>query len=172
MQPVYDLLDYTEKKLGRKFVLVAGGTPTFPIHAAKKNTICSPGTTVLWDYTSQERFPDLTFEYAALVITRIISRIGSKLITLDLGHKAVAAESPLPRVKFLNHPEIIPISQSEEHMVAEVPDNNNYQLGDVFYGVPCHICPTCALYHEAVVVNEYKWTDNWNVMARDRFINV
>jgi D-threonine aldolase len=172
MRDVYQLLDSTERKLGLKLALIAGGTPTFPIHAAKSNTICSPGTTVLWDYSSDDRFPDLPFEFAALLITRVISKIGDKLITLDLGHKAVAAETPLPRVKFMDHPEIIPVSQSEEHMVAQVPDNSNYQFGEVFYGIPGHICPTCALYQEAVVVENNKWTTFWKVIARDRFINL
>jgi D-threonine aldolase len=172
MQPVYDLMEYTENKSEMKLTLVAGGTPTFPIHAAKKDTICSPGTTVLWDFNSQERFPDLPFEYAALVVTRIISKIGNNLITLDLGHKAIAAESPLLRVKFLNHPEIVPISQSEEHLVAEVHDNHKFGYGDVLYGVPRHICPTCALYQEAVVVDNHEWTDTWKIAARDRFLSV
>jgi D-threonine aldolase len=172
MQPVYKLMDYTSEKSGKQLILVAGGTPTFPIHATEKSTVCSPGTTVLWDFNSKERFKDLPFDYAALVIARVISKIGSNLITLDLGHKAIAAESPLPRVKFLNHPEIIPVFQSEEHMVAKVPDNNQFQCGDVLFGVPGHICPTCALYQEVIVVEDHEWIDTWKVMARDRFISV
>ncbi len=172
MKPVYDLMKNVKKKSGENLILVAGGTPTFPIHAAQKDTICSPGTTVLWDFTTDERFPELPFEYAALVITRVISKISSNLITLDLGHKAVAAENPLPRVKFLDHPEIIPISQSEEHLIAEVPDNDKFQYGEVLYGVPAHICPTCALYQEAVVIDNHEWTGTWKIAARDRFITV
>src|SRR5690349_10949350 len=30
-------------------ILIAGGTPTFPVHAKKPNRICSPGTFVFWD---------------------------------------------------------------------------------------------------------------------------
>jgi D-threonine aldolase len=172
MQPVYDLMEYIEKRLGEKLILVAGGTPTFPIHASRTDTICSPGTTVLWDFTMEERFPDLPFEYAALVITRVISKIGNNLITLDLGHKAIAAESPMPRVKFLDHPEIVPVSQNEEHLIAEVPDNSKFQYGDVMYGVPRHICPTCALYQEAVVIDDHERTEDWKIAARDRFITV
>ena len=171
-KPVYELQSYLEDKLGRKLTLIAGGTPTFPIHARNENTICSPGTTVLWDYSSEERFPDLPFEYAALVIARVISKIGNDLLCIDLGHKAIAAENPLPRVKFLNHPEVIPVSQSEEHLVARVPDNHGFQVGDVLYGIPKHICPTCALYQEAVVVDDNQWVDTWKVVARDRFLSV
>ena len=171
-KPVNDLLGFVEDKLGRKLKVIAGGTPTFPIHAKNKEVICSPGTTILLDYNTAEQFQDLNFDYAALVITRIISKTGGNLLCLDLGHKSIAAENPLPRVKFLNHPEVIPVSQSEEHLVAKVPDNSIYRLGDVFYGVPRHICPTCALYQEAVVVDNYKWVETWKVLARDRFLSV
>ena len=53
---------------------------------------------------------------------------------------------------FLNHPEAKPISQSEEHLVLEVPDSRLYPLGSVFYGIPVHICPTVALYDKAYVI--------------------
>lgn len=169
---VYELLHWAEEKLSRKLQLVSGGTPTFPLHAQMSNSICSPGTAVLWDWVSKERFPDLPFEYAALLITRVISIIDKNTVCLDLGHKAVAAETPLPRVRFLNHPEAIPFSQNEEHLIVKVPENNNYLPGDVFYGVPWHICPTCALYREAIVCENNHWVHKWNVTARDRILTV
>lgn len=169
---VYDLLKRAEEKSGRKLKLVSGGTPTFPIHAEISNTICSPGTTVLWDWASDEHFPELPFEYAAVLVTRIVSVIDKNTICLDLGHKAVAAEMPLPRVAFLNHPEATPVSQSEEHLVVRVPEDRYYQLGDVFYAVPRHICPTCALYAEAVVCENHHRVENWAITARSRFITV
>jgi len=91
--PVNELLEYAENRCEKELELISGGTPTFPIHAMKHKTICSPGTTVLWDVASSERFPDLPFEYAAVLITRVVSIIGKNLICLDLGHKAVAAET-------------------------------------------------------------------------------
>ncbi len=54
--------------------IVAGGTPTFPIHAkraANLNIECSPGTNVLWDASYMQHFPDLNFQLAALVLTRV-----------------------------------------------------------------------------------------------------
>jgi D-serine deaminase-like pyridoxal phosphate-dependent protein len=78
----------------------------------------------------------------------------------------------MPRVKFLDHPEIVPVSQNEEHLIAEVPDNSKFQYGDVMYGVPRHICPTCALYQEAVVIDDHERTEEWKIAARDRFITV
>ncbi|GBL17593.1 hypothetical protein EMGBS1_04130 [Chloroflexota bacterium] len=52
--------------------LVSSGTRTFPIHAANSDVECSPGTTVLSD-TGTAQFPDLNFQHAALVFTRVIS---------------------------------------------------------------------------------------------------
>jgi hypothetical protein len=96
---------------------VVGGSPSFPTHTKRKNVQYSPGTFVFWDWGYKHLVPDEPFEYAALVITRIISIIDEKTICVDLGHKSVAAENPLPRVHFLNAPDATPISQSEEHLV-------------------------------------------------------
>jgi D-serine deaminase-like pyridoxal phosphate-dependent protein len=171
-EPVYKLKDWAEKRSNHKLAVIAGGTPTFPIHASQNKAVCSPGTTVLWDLASSERFPDLDFNFSAVLITRVISVINQNLICLDLGHKAIAAEMPLPRVKFINHQEAIPISQSEEHLVVKVPDNQSYRIGDVFYGIPWHICPTCALYQDVAVVENNHWIDTWKVNARNRKISV
>ena len=150
---------------------VAGGTPTFPVHAGRTNCECSPGTFVFWDWGYGHKYPDMPFEYAALVICRIISIMDSRHICVDLGHKSVAAENPLPRVYFLNAPEAKPIAQSEEHLVLEVPDSSACTIGQVFYGVPCHICPTVALYEQAFVIENGRMCDSWKVIARDRRIN-
>lgn len=169
---VYDLLHWAEERLGRKLNLISGGTPTFPFHAKMSNAICSPGTTVLWDWVSNDRFQDLPFEYAAVLVTRVVSVIDQNTICLDLGHKAVAAETPLPRIRFLNHPEALPFSQNEEHLVVKVPESGLYTIGDVFYGVPWHICPTCALYQQAIFCENNHRTDTWAVTARDRYLTV
>ena len=91
-------------------------------------------------------------------------------VCVDLGYKAVASESPLPRVFFLNHPEAKPISQSEEHLVLEVPDSRLYPLGSVFYGIPVHICPTGALYDKAYVIRDREAIGEWPIIARSRRI--
>jgi len=150
---------------------VIGGTPTFPVHIKHDNVECSPGTFVFWDWGYKNMLPDMPFEFAALVISRVISIIDKKHICIDLGYKSVAAESPLPRVYFLNAPEARPISQSEEHLVLEVPENNGYDIGDILYGVPVHICPTVALYEKAWVIAENYKKTYWNVIARNRYIN-
>ncbi len=152
--------------------IVAGGSPTFPMHAARKDVECSPGTFVFWDWGYKHGMPDEPFDYAALVITRVISIVDEHTITTDLGHKSVAAENPFPRVHFLNAPDAIPVSQSEEHLVAKVPDASLFKIGDVLYGVPVHICPTVALYERAIVIEDGNAVDEWKVIARDRKINI
>lgn len=152
-------------------VMVMGGTPTFPIHIRRPDCECSPGTFVFWDWGYKHMLQDLPFEYAALVISRVISIIDKHHICIDLGYKSVAAESPLPRVYFLNVPEAKPLAQSEEHFVLEVPDSCKYAIGDVFYGIPKHICPTVALYEKAYVIENGEVKTTWNVIARNRSIN-
>jgi D-serine deaminase-like pyridoxal phosphate-dependent protein len=86
----------------------------------------------------------------------VISIIDKQTITTDLGYKSVAAESPLPRIYFLNAVDSLPISQSEEHLVVKVADSAIYSIGDLLYGVPFHICPTVALYNTALLIKKKK----------------
>lgn len=165
------LLQKIEHKYNIQPEVVMGGTPPFPLHARRKNVQCSPGTFVFNDWGYKNSLPDQPFEYAALVLTRVISIIDEHTICTDLGHKAVAAENPLPRVHFLNAPNAKPTGQSEEHLVLQVPDSSAWRLGDVLYGVPVHICPTVALYDQANIVEEGMVTTQWDVIARKRFIH-
>jgi D-serine deaminase-like pyridoxal phosphate-dependent protein len=151
-------------------IIVAGGSPTFPIHAQRKDIECSPGTFVFWDWGYRQHLAEQEYHYAALVLARVISIPGEQLLCLDLGHKSVAAENPLPRVHFLNAPEAQPVSQSEEHLVVKVADTNKYPIGSVFYGVPYHICPTVALYDKAHTIVDNKYAGTWEVIARNRSI--
>ncbi|MEO6719043.1 MAG: D-TA family PLP-dependent enzyme [Ferruginibacter sp.] len=166
------LLQKINSELGASLKIVAGGSPSFPTHLLRQNVECSPGTFVFWDYGYKHSFPDEPFDYAALVVTRVISIIDEHTLCLDLGHKSVGAENPLPRVHFLNAPELVPFSQSEEHMVVKSGHPNAFKHGDVLYGVPVHICPTVALYERAWVVENGNVTDEWKVVARNRYINI
>lgn len=157
---------------GKTVKIVAGGSPSFPTHTHRKGVEYSPGTFVFWDWGYKHIVPDEPFEYAALVLTRIISIIDEKTVCTDLGHKAVAAENPLPRVHFLNAPAAVPIAQSEEHLSVTVPDSGIYKVGDLLYGVPVHICPTVALYAQANIVSDHQVQTQWNVVARNRMISI
>jgi D-threonine aldolase len=152
--------------------LVASGTPTFPIHARQPDVECSPGTCVFWDWGYGTKCPDMEFLHAALVLTRVVSKPGMNRLTVDLGHKAIAAENPQPRVLFLNLPNPKPVMHSEEHLVLETPHALEFNVGDCLYGVPWHVCPTVALHSEAVVIRDGKAVDRWRVLGRERRITV
>jgi D-serine deaminase-like pyridoxal phosphate-dependent protein len=154
-------------------IIIAGGSPTFPIHAKRKEIECSPGTFIYWDKGYQHSCKEQSFIPAALVISRIISFPSDTKLCLDLGHKSISAENALDnRVYFLNAPELEFISQSEEHFVVEATAGHSYKIGDVLYGLPFHICPTVALYERASVIENNKVTVEWKIIARDRKINV
>ena len=152
--------------------VIAGGSPTFPIHAKRANVECSPGTTVLWDHGYGARCLDMPFLHAAVVLTRVISKPSEGRICLDLGHKAIAAENPHPRVIFLNLPDAKAVSHSEEHLVLETPEAAKIPVGTVLYGIPFHVCPTVALHSEAVVVENGVACARWTVESRNRRLSV
>jgi D-serine deaminase-like pyridoxal phosphate-dependent protein len=170
--PVITLKQELEKFAGRTITLVAGGSPTCFIHGAAGDRECSPGTFVFWDMGNARQLPEQPFQWAAILICRIISIPAPDMICVDLGHKSVAAENPQPRIFFLNEPEAIPFAQSEEHLVLKVPDAGKFRNGEVLYGVPWHICPSVALYEKALVVENNRITRSWKVVARDREISV
>ncbi len=169
-QPVLDLRDALITRSFAEPIIVAGGTPTFPIHARRPGVECSPGTFIYWDTGYGALFAEQPFLPAALVLTRVISLPTATTLCLDLGHKSVAAEGELSRrVSFLNAPELIITGQSEEHLVAEAGAGHGYRVGDVLYGLPNHICPTVALYERAqTVVGGALTTDDWLTVARNR----
>ena len=153
-------------------IIIAGGTPTFPIHAKRPDIECSPGTFIYWDYGYQQAFQEQQFLTAALVIARVISLPDETKICVDLGHKSIASESGLDkRVIFLNASELKPIGHSEEHLVLDAGLGHNYKIDDVLYGLPYHICPTVALYERAITIENKKVNGEWINIARDRKIN-
>ena len=152
--------------------VVAGGTPTFPIHAQRPDVECSPGTCVLWDAGYGTMVPDLDFLHAAMLLTRVVSKPGGNRLCLDLGHKAVAAENPHPRVQFPDLPDAKAVTHSEEHLVIETARAPEYAVGDCLYGIPWHICPTVALHSEAFVVQEGQAVTRWKITARARRLTI
>lgn len=171
-EPVREFRKELEKAGLPARTVIAGGTPTFPIHALDASVECSPGTCVLWDFGYGDKFRDMPFQYAALVMTRVVSKPAPNRLCLDLGHKAIAAENPHPRVRLIGLEAAEPVMHSEEHLVIETPQAANYRIGDAVYGIPRHICPTVALYSEAYAVEKGVATATWRVTARARVISV
>lgn len=154
--------------------VVIGGTPTFPIHAERElaGLECSPGTCVFHDAGYTTRFPDLPFQIGAYVLTRVVSKPRRGRICLDVGYKAVAADPPNPRVELVGIPDATIVSQSEEHLVVDTTLADTLEPGDALTAIPKHICPTCALYRWAYVMEDHIIVDRWEIVARDRSIGV
>jgi len=149
-------------------VVVGGGTPTFPFHAKHTTHECSPGTTLLWDFGYAEKFTDLDYQQGALLLSRVVSKPGNDRITLDLGHKGIAAENPHPRVKFIGLDDTEAVIHSEEHLTLQTAYAGDFRVGNVLYGIPRHICPTVALYDRAYIIRKGKLTAQWQISARAR----
>jgi D-serine deaminase-like pyridoxal phosphate-dependent protein len=116
--------------------------------------------------------PEQHYKFAALVVSRVISKPAEDIICIDLGHKAIASENPLNnRVYFLNAPELQPMGHSEEHMVLKC-SGKTYNVGDVLYGVPHHVCPTVALHDQVAVVERQKAATHWDTISRNRKITI
>jgi D-threonine aldolase len=152
--------------------VVAGGSPTFPIHAKRDGVECSPGTTVFWDFSYASTLPDLPFVPAIVLLTRVVSRPTPTRLCLDLGHKAVASENPHPRVVLFGLEDATPVGHSEEHLVLETPRAAEFPVGTPLYGIPFHVCPTVALHDRAVVVRDGRAVAHWQVTARVRALTI
>jgi D-serine deaminase-like pyridoxal phosphate-dependent protein len=170
--PVTDLIDELKNEGISPIRIIAGGTPTFPIHALRKNVELSPGTLLLWDWGYSSSFTDMNFFHAAVLLTRIISKPGKDLICIDLGHKAVASEMPPPRIKMLDIEKYTVVGHNEEHMVIRTPLSDKYKPGDPLYAIPWHICPTVDRHDSVYVINDHKVSGQWNVEARNRVITL
>jgi len=152
--------------------VVAGGTPTFPMHAKRGDVECSPGTCVLWDAGYATHFPDLDFQFAAVLLTRVVGKPTGNRLCLDLGHKSVASEMPQPRVKFLNLSDATIVGHNEEHMVVETPLASTFKVGACLYALPWHVCPTVALHSEAIVIESGKAAQRWRIVGRERRLTI
>ncbi|MET0637926.1 MAG: D-TA family PLP-dependent enzyme [Chitinophagaceae bacterium] len=169
-----DVLELSEKIKATGIAgltIAAGGSVTFPYYRLL-DVECSPGTFVFWDWSYKHLLPQEPFDYAAVIISRVISIVSDSLITIDLGHKSIASENPLPRVHFLNAPQAVPVSHSEEHLVLQVPTTSDFKPGDVLYGIPDHICPSVSMYEEAFVCTDHIITGSWQITARDKKITI
>jgi D-serine deaminase-like pyridoxal phosphate-dependent protein len=156
--------------------VVFGGTPTFPVFAGLDwpEAECSPGTCVLNDSNYAAWFRDLgEFRWAALLLTRVVSRPLPRCVTFDLGTKAVASDPPAgKRCVLLDVPDAEAVLHNEEHLVVETPAADRYRPGDVAYAVPAHVCPTVALHGFGYVVEQNRVVDRWEIVARDRVLTI
>lgn len=171
-QKVLDLKDAIKKNGIIVPDIIAGGSPSFPIHGKRTGVDASPGTTLLWDARYAELFPEMPFLHAAVLLIRIISKPAENILCFDLGHKSVAPEMDFPRVHIFGLENSKQIGQSEEHLVVETQRATAFEVGDVFYAIPVHICPTVAKYEEVLTVSDGAVTGSWKVAARNQKITI
>lgn len=169
---VTELADKLSKSTHHTVKIVAGGSPTFRVHALREGVDCSPGTVLLWDYGYGSSLPDMEFVHAAVLMTRVVSKPADGLICLDLGHKAIASEMPHPRIKFMDLDDYIVVNHSEEHLVIRIPESDRFKTGDILYGIPWHICPTVDRHDFVSVVKNGQATVKWSIEARKRLITI
>ncbi len=166
---VDDMRDRLTRKGFAVPLVVIGGTPTFPIYAKTPGVEASPGTFVFHDYGYTSRYPDLGFTPAALLLSRIISMPTPNRFTLDLGHKAIAADPDGVRGIILNVEGAMVDKQHEEHWAVNIPEGTSVQLGQEVYVCPTHICPSVALHPYYYVVDTDGYCrETWEVSARNR----
>jgi D-serine deaminase-like pyridoxal phosphate-dependent protein len=155
--------------------VVTAGTPTLPCSTAypgfeNANFLhrVSPGTVVYNDATSLTQFPPQHgYAPAALVMARVVSSPRRGIITCDAGHKAVSADAGVPTCVVVGHPELTPLSPSEEHLpLAVSEDANSPQVGDILYLLPRHVCPTVNNFDAALIVRNGQVESVEEVSAR------
>ena len=79
---------------------------------------------------------------------------------------------PLPRMEIFGLEEVLHKSQSEEHLIVEYKGYKNLNIGDLFYAIPYHICPTVAKYNKSYVVINGEIQSSWDIQARDYQLSI
>jgi D-serine deaminase-like pyridoxal phosphate-dependent protein len=156
-------------------IIVCGGTGSFPCFAKLSDPAVelAPGTCVFHDSGYGASFPDMDFEPAVVMLTRVISRPAADRLTCDLGNKSVASDPPKgQRVVFPDLPDAEQVLHNEEHLVLQTPLAERYKPGDVLLAIPKHVCPTSALHKQVYVVEDGRVVDMWDVTARDRRLTI
>lgn len=157
--------------------VITAGTPTLPCSLAYegfrgKKFIhrVSPGTIVYNDATSLAQLPaEYNLRPAVLVLTRVVSRPRAGVVTCDAGHKAVSADSGVPTCAVVGHPELTPLSPSEEHLPMAVAEGSEGpQVGDALYLLPRHVCPTVNNFDCALLIRDGQIESVERVSARGR----
>ena len=156
--------------------IVTAGTPAFPCSLSYKGFVSkdfvhrvSPGTIVYCDATCLAQLPpEYGYNPAALVIARVVSNPVEAIVTCDAGHKAVSADAGVPTCVVVGHPELTPLSPSEEHLPLRKKEQQGPRAGEVVYLLPRHVCPTVNNFDSALLVKAGKITAVEKVSARGR----
>lgn len=155
--------------------IVTAGTGSFPILAqhGEPNLELSPGTTTFHDDDMATRFPEMNFQPALGILTRVVSRNRANHLTLDVGHKSCAADQPFGhRLAFPSLTDAKEVIHSEEHLVIETSQADQFKLGDHLVAIPRHACPVAAVHQFASIISDGQLVDRWTIAARARVLSV
>jgi len=157
--------------------VITAGTPAFPcslsyagFRGAEFVHRISPGTVVYCDATSLALLPsEYGYRPAVMVLTGVVSKPRAGIVTCDAGHKAVSADAGVPTCLVVGHPELTPLSPSEEHLPLAVSEGSaSPGVGEVLYLMPRHVCPTVNNFDDAVLVRNGEIESVEKVSARGR----
>jgi D-serine deaminase-like pyridoxal phosphate-dependent protein len=157
--------------------VVTAGTPSFPASLAYAGFRdqpfvhrVSPGTLIYCDATCLAQLPaEYGYRPAALVVARVVSRPRAGIVTCDGGHKTVSADAGVPTCVVLGHPELTPLSPSEEHLPFAVAEAaHGPEPGEILYLLPRHVCPTVNNFDCALLVRGGEIETVEKVSARGR----
>ena len=155
--------------------VITAGTPTFlsslgyeGFHGKGFVHRVSPGTIVYCDATSLAQLPrQCGYAPAVLVLTRVVSRPHDDIVTCDAGHKAVSADAGIPTCVVVGHPELTPLTPSEEHLpLGSGEDKRSPQVGAALYLLPRHVCTTVNNFDSALLVRDGEIASVERVSAR------
>jgi D-serine deaminase-like pyridoxal phosphate-dependent protein len=177
----YDSLRELVREIRRRGATVAevitAGTPSFPcslsyrgFHGEGFIHRVSPGTIVYCDATSLSQLPgEYGYAPAVLVLTRVVSRPHPGIVTCDAGHKTVSADAGVPTCLVVGHPELTPLSPSEEHLpIASTKPLAGTSVGQTLFLLPRHVCPTVNNFDSALLVRAGAIESVEKVSARGR----
>jgi D-serine deaminase-like pyridoxal phosphate-dependent protein len=172
-----ELVSEIQRSGARVPEVITAGTPTLPCSLAYQGLQgkefihrVSPGTIVYGDATSLVQLPrEYGLRPAVLVLTRVISRPRLGIVTCDAGHKAVSADAGVPTCAVVGHPELTPLSPSEEHLpLAVAGEAAGPKIGDALYLLPRHVCPTVNNFDCALLPRDGQIESMERVSARGR----
>src|SRR6202040_3195972 len=129
-----------------------------------------PGTVVYSDASSLAQLPnEYGYRPAVLVLSRVVSHPRAGIVTCDAGHKAVSADAGVPTCVVIGHPELTPLSPSEEHLPIAVKEGATApHVGEALYLLPRHVCPTVNNFDCALLVHDGEVKSMEKVSARGR----
>jgi len=156
--------------------VITSGTPALPCALAYPGFLgaqfvhrVSAGTVVYNDTTSLAQLSGWGYQPAVMVLASVISHPAPDRITCDAGHKTVSADAGDPVCSVFNHPALIPLHPSEEHLPLQVPVGATAPaLGDWLYLIPKHVCPTVNNFDHVLLVSGGKIVGMERVTARGR----